>query len=410
MKNSFNSYLAPICIAGATSAFAQEVIVRSPSQWDAPPAVATLNNAQSELAPLGAPPARPESPLKWGPITFRPHLDFSVTYGDGLQHRPGVQHTTVAETVSPGMLFELGRQWSLDYTPRLTFYSHKDFKDTLAHDVALRGGVKWDEWKFGVAQTYSLSEDPLIETATQTELEVFGTALTASRPLGSKMLLELGAYQSIRYAKNFNNSKSWSTMNWLNYQFAPRLSVAGGLGFCYDDVSLGSDMYSEQVQARVNARVAEKVNLSVNGGVEFRQFQTGSAGDVVNPIYGASVQYRPLEFTTLTLSGSRRIQPSLFAGQITENTDISIAVNQRLIGMFFLTLSGGYAMTDYQDSVGSLATVRSDDGLQFMARLAYSFWKRATASIFYQASDHNSNVPGYTYSSTQIGLNLGYRF
>jgi hypothetical protein len=410
MKKSLTYGFVP-CLAGFASVFAQERMdVRSQSQWAPPSAVNKVATAESDLAPAEAPPARPESPFNWRGVTLRPHLDFTVMYGDGIQNRPGAREKTVTEVIAPGMLIELGRNWALDYTPRLTYYSSDAFKDTLGHNASLRGGVKYENWKFGLIQSYSLTEDPLIETGTQTEQEVFGTHLTASHPLGSKMLLELGVHQYFRFAEGLNDSRSWSTLNWLNYQFAPKLSVAAGVGGGYDRVSPGPDMTFEQIQSRLNWRIAQKLNLAVNGGVEIRQIKSTGADDLVNPIYGASIQYRPFDYTTLTLAGDRRVHPALSSGTVTEETEISIAVNQRLLGMLFLTVSGGYVTTDYVSSFGGTPTVRSDDRKQVMVSLAYSFLKRASASVFYQASDHESNVVGYSYGSTQVGLNLAYRF
>jgi hypothetical protein len=409
MKNLNIVCWIPCCLAGAASVLAQSEPYRSPGQFDPPPAVDKLTTATTDLAAPGSARERNSSPFTWRGLTLRPHLDVTVSYGDGVQPQPGVERKTWMEVISPGLLLELGPQWQLDYTPRLNFYSHDDFKDTVAHDASLHGGFTWNDWKFGIGQTYHISEDPLIETGTQTEQEIFTTILSATRPIGSKMLLELGANQSFRFTDVLNDSKSWSTMNWLNYQVAQRLSVAGGLGFGYDDVKLGSDMLNEQIQARVNSRIAEKLNLAIHGGVEIRQFADGDSDNLVNPIYGASIQYRPFEQTTVSLTGDRHVSPSLFDNQLTETMNISVAINQRLLEKFFLTLSGGYGTTDYLSS-SSLDQNRTDDHLTFMARLSYNFLKRASASVFYQYTDNSSNIPGFDYHSSTVGLNLGYHF
>jgi hypothetical protein len=402
----------PTALIGLGSAFAQSADLRSPSQFDPPRAVETLATADKDLAPPGslAKVTSLNSFLNWGPVKARPHLDYGVTYGNGLQSGPGSQVNTVTETLSPGVLFDLGKRWTLDYTPSLTYYSTKSYKDSLGQSVRFGGGTTWNDWSFGLSQSYSTSSSPLIETAQQTDQESFATSLSASHPFGSKLLLELSASQSFLLAEQFNSTRSWSTMEWLNYQFAPRFSIAGGAGFGFDDVSTGSDMYNEQLQARLNARIAEKLNFSLNGGMEIRQFATGGQDDLINPIYGTSIQYRPFQFTTLTLTGNRRVSPSLLQSQVTESTDISAALSQRLLGLFFLTLSGSYGVTDYLASSTALVANRSDSTSQLMASLAYSFWQRGTASIFYRYSQNSSSLSGFSFNSTQVGLNLGYHF
>jgi hypothetical protein len=389
-----------------------ESSVRSPAQAEPPSALQKLVTADTELAPGDSfrPVAAFNNPLRWGPVEAKPHLNLGVSYGDGLQAAPGSTRKTVIETFSPGMLFEVGKLWDLDYTPTLTFYSHKDFRDTLGHNVILSGGAKWDEWKFGVSQRYSISSQPLIETARQTEQEIYTTVLDAAHPFGRQLLLQMSVNQHFRFAESFNSARSWSTMEWLNYQFTPRMSGAVGFGFGLDDVGVGADMMNEQLQGRVNTRVAEKINLSLSGGAEVREFLRAGLGELINPIFGASVQYRPFKHTTFSISGNRRVSPSLFQDQLTEASDISLGFDQRLLGMFHFSLSGAFGQTDYIFSSGKFSTTRTDETSRIHASLQYPFWQTASASIFYQSSRNTSSSRGFAFSNTNIGFNLGYHF
>lgn len=391
---------------------AQEPIPQSPSQFDPPPAVHKLSTADNDLLPRGGatPVAALKAPFRWGPVQLRPHISSRTTYGNGLRSGPGESVNTLTESLAPGLLFELGRLWRLDYTPTLTFYSTSKYKDTLAHSVSLAGGTSYQNWSFSLFQGYSRSSDPLIETARQTDQENFNTRLGASYHFNSKWMLDLGLSQNFRSAEALNSSRSWSSMNWLNYQVAPRTALALGVGGGYDDLEAGSDMTNEQLQGRVVTRVAQKLNLSVNGGMEIRQFNQGDQGDLVSPVFGASLQYRPFDYTTITLAGNRSISPSLLQDQVTESTDVSLAVNQRLLGLVYLTLSGGFRSTEYLGTTTALANSRDDETIHFLASLSYAFWERANASIFYQYRDNSSSDDGFSFSSNEVGLTLAYNF
>ena len=352
----------------------------------------------------------PSSYLVWGPVTARPHLNTRFTYGNSLRSRNGSNVNTVIEEISPGSLFELGKKWQLDYTPTLSFYSSKEFKDTLAHNVFFGGGTAYGNWLFNLSQTYSASSQPLIETGVQTDEESFVTRLGASYYFNSKLMLELGLDQDIRSAQAFTTSRRWSTMDWLNYQISNRLSVGAGLGGGYENVTPGSDMTFEQFQAKINMRIARKLDLAVNGGGEVRQILDVDGDPLVNPIYGASIQYRPFEHTTLSLSGNRVISSSLLQGQVSETTTISAAVSQRFLGLLYLTLSGGFSNNRYITADASLDVNREDDIANFSATLSYPFTTRGTASVFYNYSDNSSSSGAFSYSSSQVGLQLGYRF
>jgi uncharacterized protein (PEP-CTERM system associated) len=394
------------------SAKGQGIIPRSPSQLDAPDASRQIEAEQQKetLDPKSPSYLPPYSFLQWGPVTARPHLNTSFTYGNSLRSRAGSNANTVVEQISPGSLFELGKKWQLDYTPTLSFYSSKEFKDTLAHNVLFAGGTAYGNWAFTLSQSYSVSSQPLIETGVQTDQESFNTALGASYYFNSKLMLELGLNQSFRTAEAFTSSRDWSTMDWLNYQISNRLSVGAGVGGGYESVSPGPDMTFEQFQAKVNMRIARKLDLDIHGGGEVRQILISGAQDLVNPIYGASVQYHPFEYTTLSLSGNRAVNASLLQGQISESTSISLALNQRLLGLLYLTLSGGFANNRYISSTPGLALNREDDTTSFAASLAYAFTQRGSISIFYNFSDNSSSSGAFDYSSNQVGLQLGYRF
>lgn len=367
-------------------------------------------NREAALDPASPWYLNPASLLHWGPVTARPHLNARFTYGNRLRTRTGDSGNTFLKQISPGSLFELGSKWRLDYTPTLSYYSGKQFKDTLDHNVVFSGGTAYEDWSFGLAQSYSATSRPLIETGRQTDQETFGTSLSASHYFNSKWMLELGVNQSFNEASEFTSSRTWSTMNWLNYQVAPRLSMAVGLGGGYQDVSPGSNMAYEQLQGKIDARIAEKLTLTVNAGGEMRHILDSDGDPLINPIYGASIQYRPFEFTTLSLSGNRTVQASLLANQVSESTTISVAVHQRLLGLLFLTLSGGFSNNRFIASDATLAQTREDDTASFAARLGYNFKNRGVVGLFYNYNDNNSSTGGFAYSSSQVGVDIGYAF
>ena len=396
----------------AESIDAQSIYNQSPSQIDVPDAHRQLNaeRADLSLSPLSPSYIPPTSFLDWGPVKARPHLSTLISYGNGLRSQSGGDANTLIEQVSPGVLFELGSKWRLDYTPTMSFYSSKEFKDTLAHSVSLSGGTTYQDWSFGLSQSYYTSSQPLIETGRQTEQESFDTSFSAARHFNSKLLLELGLTQSFRSAQEYTGSRSWSTMDWLNYQISPSVSVAAGLGGGYDNLDVGSDMAFEQVQGRINVRVAEKLTLSINAGGESRQVLDLNGDPLINPIYGASILYYPFQFTTLSLSGNRAVSASLLQGQINESSGISLALSQRLLGIFYTTLSGGFRKNHYIQSDNAFSLDRADDTVSFAAHISYGFTQGGTIALFYNHNENTSTASGFGLSSSQIGLEFTYRF
>jgi hypothetical protein len=393
-----------------------------------PPASAPSNvfsASQSESAILGtsqlasSPAAAPVSfgsPLRWGPVAFHPHLMYRLSYGDGLQARPGQQTKTMVNEVLPGLLLNLGDHWNLDYTPSLRFYSSSRFRDTTGHAVALNGRTTYEDWAFGLSQRYASSSQPLVETASQTDQESYATGLNANWLINTKLSLELGASQDFRFVNSslpslqLQNSRQWSSTDWLNYQFVPQLGLALGGGAGYLNLSGSSDMVFENLQGRVTWKPTHKVSLTASGGIDIRQFVDSPIPTLISPIFSLAAHYQPFEVTTLSLIASRAVNPSYFRGEITESTSVSANLSQRLLGKLTLGLGVGYGNSDYQAAVGGLNISRADDHASFNARLSAPVLKRGTAALFYQYSENTSSDTGFSYSSSQVGLELAYRF
>jgi hypothetical protein len=349
-------------------------------------------------------------PFLVGPIVLHPHVSYQFLYGNGVQSGPGMPHSVITQNVSPGLTAALGKNWALDYTATWSFYSNPAFQNSFNQAATLQGGFRYGDWVFGLGQTYSRTDSPLIQTGQQTEQETFSTGLGASYHFNSVLSVDLGASQNFTYYDKFTNTRSWSTMDWLNYQFWPRLDASIGVGGGYDNVSVGpSDTY-EQYQARVGWRATDKIGFQVHGGLEDLQYLNSTIGDLITPIYGADVAYKPFEFTALSFDASRGISPSPFAGQDTETTALTSSLNQRLLKRLYLNVGGGYNWAAYMATSTALAVNRRDQGYSIGANLSWTFLERGTAALTYQHSGNSSTAPGFSYTSEQYGFSLGYRY
>jgi hypothetical protein len=289
-----------------------------------------------------------------GPVHLHPHMFYSVSYGNGIQSQPGNQSKTVVNTMSPGMAADIGTHWHLDYTPTLRFYSSRDFKDGVDQSVILNWGTTSAEWALGASQSYASSSTPLIETASQTDTETYSTVLSAAYQLNSKVSLNFLANQTFQYVNSvstnqpLSDSKAWSTTEGFNYQIFPRLSAGATLGFTYDELKVGSDMTSEQLQGQLNWHVGNKLSISFHGGFEDRQFLDSNVPDALNPIFGLSLVYNLFEVTTIAFSADRTVTASYLQNEITEAFGFSGSIHQRLLKRLYLDVNGGFSTSSFQ--------------------------------------------------------------
>ena len=354
-------------------------------------------------------------PLRFGPVTFRPHPFYSFLYASGLQVGTNNAERSVIQQISAGVTVDLGRHWTLDYTPTLLFYSNHDFRDSVNHSATLTGGTRYEDWVFGFSQSFLQSDSTMAETASQIRQQNFDTELTASHMLNEHFYADLGLSQKFNFAENYQDTRQWSTMDWLNYQQNKRLvfGLGAGLGYIVVQGAGSPDQVYEQLQARVQWRATDLLSFSVNAGLDERQFLASGYDSALNPVFGASIEYAPFEHTQISLNASRSVTASDFyiIAQSTESTTVSLGLNQRLLEKFYLNTTLGYTRTDYSVAIASYSLPQRNDDLYFFnARLTRTFLKRGTVALTYQYSDNQSNQAGFTYRSNQIGFEVGFAY
>lgn len=348
--------------------------------------------------------------LRWGPVTVHPSLGYGVSYSTGLLVRPGRPESLMVQTFSPGLSLDLGPRWSVDYSPQLLFYSAPSYRDTVNQAVSLDGRSQRGEWNLDIGNAFSASDNPLVETGRQTQQTANTTRIGATRPLGSKLSLDLGVSQSLRWTGEFNRIFSWVTDDSLSYQLHPGISVglSGGLG--YDQIEPRGDMTSERLQGQLQGRLGEKLSYGLSGGFEFRQFLGTGAPTKISPIFAANVNYQATETTGLGVNYNRQVSPSFFSDQFAETAGVGGGLTQRLFGHLNFSLSGSYRWTDHISTLNPSLTQQTANYASVRAGLGTRFLRRGSISLFFQWSDNASSTPGLSFSSRQMGANVAYGF
>ena len=412
MKPKQAGFLVCGLCALAGGAQAQPVMAPPPSTVSlTPPAIAALGPGEMQVFPPDSAVANwleAVHPLQWGPVSLRPHASYQFSYGSGIQSSPGQQQKTVEQSFSPGVLFVLGAHWTLDYTPTFTFYSDKNFQNSVGHSVTLSGGTVCGDWSLGLSQGFSYSSSPQVQTGTQTDEQTYSTQLSAAHAFNSKVSVNLGVSQDFSFPTGFQSTKEWSTMDWVNYELWPRLVLGAGAGAGYTIAT--PDSLNEQLQARVQWRATDKISLALSGGAEFTQFTDGGESPLINPVFSGSLQYQPVEQTQLSLTAGRTVETSYYQNQITENTSVSAGVNQRLFQRYFLNVTGAYNWTSYVGAVSAAAVNSPGEYYSINARLSTTVLKRGSVGVFYSYSQNITDQTGLAYSSNQVGFNVGYSF
>jgi hypothetical protein len=402
-----------------------------PAVGSSTPGTGVLGNpllGTSALGGYGAPPAATipgvPGPLHYGPLNVYPQARYLFTYGNSLQATPGQRSDTVVNIVSPGILMTWKTNWSLQFTPSLYFYSNPAFRDVTDYAVSLNGSTTYQDWTFKVAQGYSQTDTPLIETGAQTGLTAYITALEGIRQMGSHFSLELGVNQTFRDAQGLSDLHEWTTSDWINYQAGSMFGSGLGVILGYDQLNVSSDMPFEQLQGRISFASGRKVSLVLSGGVEDRQFLDPSAPPLISPIFSAQGLYQPFESSTLSVQAARTVVPSFFSNEINTHTVATAGWRQRLLNRLYFDVTGSYSTEPYtsiepgplpphylgKPPTSTLQVVRNDTTTTVGFSLSCTFHQHLTANAYYDLNQAHSSQSAFSASTSQIGFSLEYAY
>ncbi|MGH7994726.1 MAG: hypothetical protein ACREFX_00065 [Opitutaceae bacterium] len=404
---------AILAVAGVANTLAQSVLPSEPPEAPIPQAV-----LQAEAANQAPPPefVPPPTPFQFGPIVLRPHLSYSYLNENGLPDQAGTRAGTVLQRFAPGLLADLGPNWSLNYTPTWMDYSNADFHGGVDQIGNLAGAYNPSTWQFQLSQSYSNTSDPEIETGRQTEESSYGTVVSADDSLSDRLAIQTSLQQQISSANvQYPESRNWSTQDGIRLNLSPlsTLSLSGQGG--YFEVSGSMDGYNFSPVAGWTVQSADrKWALDLSGGVQDQVFyQHRRSVNQTSPNVHLSVDARPITSTHVQILAGENESFSGLTAQATRNKDWGADWDQRLFTHFDLNVGANRSEIDYESisSAGSAYPSRSDQVNSIHANFGViGLLKRGSITLIYQTSHDASSVRQYSFSSRELGLQVGYSY
>ena len=406
------------------SALAQEVVVPS-------------ETAAREILRLST----DQSTLRFGGLDFFPHAASQVQYDDNIFISHADRLTDVIWTVSPGLTLaggdvgaylpgsvtveqlrnllyyslvtdirKPGRFFALDYTPSFIFYTDHSNYDNTGQSVRLSGGYSFSRLALGLDFDYDRGQLKNNGAGTLTENSTYNAGSRSHYDLSDRTSLEVnGRYYLLDYDNPiYQGYTEVKNEEWLNRQFADRLSLGVGLAFGFVFPNGSANQTYEQLLARAVYRLSGKLYFSSSVGVELREYDSGEA-NTINPVVSLSSIYQVRQGTTLTLEGHRADSPSFYAGQNTTVLGASIGASQLLFGRLSTSASLGYNNYEYTTTVPGSSTSRADNYFFGRLQFDYKFNRYVSGSISYTYYRDDSSYSAYSYDDNMIGMQVTWR-
>ncbi len=196
----------------------------------------------------------------------------------------------------------------------------------------------------------------------------------------------------------------YNTEDWLNYQVTESMPVSLGVVAGYDEVAASHQNQTyEQLRARVRYNYTEKLVFDISGGGELRQYENGKSA-TFSPVFSLTGAYRPTERTTVSLTGYRQQNASIFNGYNYTVTGAALSLSQGITDRFTAEASVGYSILDYAPITSALANY-TDDYISARIGLEAKILRHLNGQIYYNLISIQSPVGG-DRNDNQIGVNL----
>lgn len=241
--------------------------------------------------------------------------------------------------------------------------------------------------------------------------EVTATATTYYDLASKTLLISSLNYRGTFYDADLRNLQDFRGRLGLGYKVTEKttLGLAGGYGYLDSDNNPHQKYQETLITLKYEA--TEKVKLSADGGVEFRQFDQASQGNVVNPSFNIQGEYHLRERTLLKLDAGRLVDTAIAsADTLVERNYINLGIDQSIGDKFLLTLYCGYERASYE-ATGASGVNRDENYWYTRTALNYLPNSRTTLGVFYQHRDNDSDGEnGRPYVGNQIGIQIALSF
>ncbi len=413
----------------------------TPSEDPLESALKTLPEGSGEEASVSQPPASygtptrledtmrmadGDAPARLGAVQppverakkIRLSLESGVVYDDNIFLKSKDKQSDVIYRVSPQFRFALGdadaRQASyvkLDYRPDIFIFQKNDGENSLDHDAAVSGQWTQARLTLGGQVRYQRMSGSSIDLSDRVQRDRYTAGVNGSYGWGSRTSVETSfKWSSERYAESgYADFDEWHHDTFFVYALSAKTRVAAGYGWGRLEVDGQGAQKFQQALARVETELSGKLSVQARGGAEFR---TTDSGDSTTPVFGAAVNYKAAEGTTLALHGERSVEASgAQAGQNYSRTSVGAEIRQRMTERFVLSLDGGVDNYAYAQAGAENAAGRGTEKSYYIRPgVSYALKENMRAEAWYGYRRTDGSGADDEYSVNQAGFNFRVDF
>ena len=374
------------------------------------------------LSALGAQaqdaPATPDGALRLanGALLY-PSVKLSVGRDDNVRATADAPLSATVTTLAPTLKAEAQRGsslYNLTYAGTYTRYSGYSEDNTNNHDLTAGGAHTYSarsrlNWNLGYQNRVDPRADAAVASAEPDQWR--GLNLSALYSYGAKQAkgrIETDyRYSNKRYQNNLaTTAGSDVDTHQLGARYfwrvMPRtqLVAEARLGSAAYRVNKANDNTDTRLLGGVTWDATAKTTGSVKLGYQNKRFDEPGKADASGATYEASVNWKPLSYSSWTLTANRAANDALSAGDYEQSSSLGLSWAHQWSTAISSRVSVSDASTQYVNDT------RQDDTLTTGVGLAYSLGRRYSLGLDVARTQRDSTLPSSNYKRNTVLLSL----
>lgn len=403
---------APVLQAPATTG---ELFAPAIGSSDAMAAFPAQSAEQRPLAPLTAPGffnAKRSIPLGSGRVRFGADVTAAVAYNNNVLGTSNNPQGDTLFAIQPSIYLETGRKANMRFlwAPSVLRYARFKQYDTVNQTFLFSSRYRFNKLRLGMDASYITQSGLFLNSQGQAKQASVFARIFAEYPLTRKIDWSFSAEANGTDSDPGGQQFQGTLKTAIDYRYSPKTRV--GVALETGRASGPGNLTTFQAfLLRVIYNPTARLTISGEGGIQYRQSQSTSAGSssTSSTVLNALIAYRATDKTAMSLRLTRSVNVDAFAPdniQTVTSVEASVLWEISRRAQFRASLAGGYVE---QESLGGLA-----EGSYYFAQgnisLNYLLNNGVSVQVFNSFQQRLRDTLGGDYLSNTTGVSMGARF
>ncbi len=338
----------------------------------------------------------------------------SLAYDDNIFQSPDDEISSAVAQIEPSIGWTYGerdKNWvRLAYEGAAIIYFSRSEDNRIDNRVTAEGELRRKSLALAYSARWARLGSPSADIGGASDRNEYGGEATLTYSPRGKVSYSVLAERSVvdQVEPTFFDFFQTSGGAAVSYRYSSKteLELAYRLGRVEVE---GSDVQTfQRLGLQALWRPRPKISISVEGGVEFRDYESGSE---VEPFLSARVDWTPRTKTAFYFEAFRRVEASgAVVGENFNLTGFRAGVTQQFKDGWSANFEVGRETADYFSITDAPSSGREDIIAFIRPSIRYAFSDNAEVILLYQWSENDSTDPEFGFDNQQIGLSFNYRF